>query len=610
VPQKTTAGCFPKNDALDSALTDPPAFIGVAVLDPVSALAFEMHASKGIFALLLGSGLSRAAKIPTGWEITLELVKRVAALNGADTSGDPAAWYKAETGEDPDYSKLLDSLATTPAQRQQVIKPFIEPSEAEIDRGEKRPTAAHRSIAQMMAKGYVRVVVTPNFDRLLEQALADIGVHATVLSSADHVAGAMPLTHSGPTVIKIHGDYLDTRIRNTFAELSGYAPELNVMLDRVFDEYGLVVCGWSADWDLALKAAIDRAPSRRFPLYWASRGAPSASAMSLIQRRAGKIIEIVAADDFFDQLEQKTRALESMSRPHPLSTEMAVALLKEYLPEPRHQIRLHDLLVGERNRTLDLLASQTFDTNNWDPAVFSEQAQRYEGALSTLLPLAYYAGIWSQGEQSRIWADTIVEFASRGRNVSGVTVLVDLIAYPASLILHAYLLGTVVGKRPEQFGSVATYRADFGNVGGFALGDRLNASTLVSDGGQGRFKSIPALAQRNFAASDQIANVLRPISLNELRSGSAFDDAFARVEVALSLGFAERLAADRKGDDFWSPVGRFCYQGEVRSRIFDEWQADYAKRGSASFPSVMAGLDDAPRFEDLKRLARRSGFYG
>jgi hypothetical protein len=82
------------------------------LLDPVSALAFEMHSSKGVFALLLGSGISRSAKIPTGWEITMELASRVAALKGADTQGDPAAWYLAATDKELDYSNLLDELAT------------------------------------------------------------------------------------------------------------------------------------------------------------------------------------------------------------------------------------------------------------------------------------------------------------------------------------------------------------------------------------------------------------------------------------------------------------------------------------------------------------------
>lgn len=582
-----------------------------ALLDPVSSLAFEMHASKGMFALLLGSGISRTAKIPTGWEITLELVRRVAAVRGADTNGDPASWYKAHAGEDPDYSKLLDALATTPTQRQQLIQPFIEPDQAEIARGEKRPTAAHRAIAQLMGKGFIRVVITTNFDRLLEQALAEIGVHASVLSSEDHIAGAMPLVHAGPTIIKVHGDYLDTRIKNTISELSTYGPQLDKLLDRVFDEYGLVVCGWSADWDVALKAAIDRAPSRRFPMYWASRGAPSASADAIISRRAGKLVQIVAADDFFAELEDKVRAVEAINRPHPLSAELAVAMLKEYVPEPKHRIRLHDLLVGERNRTLNALASQVFETNHWDPPVFAAQTNRYESSLGTLVPLAYQSGMWFDREQTQFWAETIVQFATRGRNTGGVTVLVDLMAYPAMLIMYAYLLGAVVSQKMGEFGFLSTHQADFGGgYGRMALADRLNASALISDGGQGRFKCIPAQSNKKLAASEQVAGVLRPVSRNDLVTDVMFDEAFARVELALSLGFAERRAGGRTGDDFWSPLGRFAYQGEIKSKIMEEWKAEYERNGAASRVSIMAGLSAPPRFEELNRLAARFGLFG
>jgi hypothetical protein len=42
--------------------------------DPTTQLAFSMFENTGVYAELLGSGVSRSAGIPTGWEITLELV--------------------------------------------------------------------------------------------------------------------------------------------------------------------------------------------------------------------------------------------------------------------------------------------------------------------------------------------------------------------------------------------------------------------------------------------------------------------------------------------------------------------------------------------------------
>src|SRR5258708_40371867 len=54
------------------------------------------------------------------------------------------------------------------------------------------------------------------------------------------VKGAVPLTHSGCTVIKVHGDYRDVRLRNTSEELANYDSDLNKLLDQTFDEYGLI----------------------------------------------------------------------------------------------------------------------------------------------------------------------------------------------------------------------------------------------------------------------------------------------------------------------------------------------------------------------------------
>jgi hypothetical protein len=34
------------------------------------------------------------------------------------------------------------------------------------------------------------------------------------------------------------------------------------LLDRILDEFGLIVCGWSADWDTTLRAGMREAMRR------------------------------------------------------------------------------------------------------------------------------------------------------------------------------------------------------------------------------------------------------------------------------------------------------------------------------------------------------------
>ena len=137
------------------------------MIDSIDALAFSMHSAKGVYALLLGSGVSRSAAIPTGWEIVLDLVEKLAALKGEDCEPKPALWYQNHFGKEPDYSELLDELTKGSAEtRQQVLAKYIEPTQDEREQGLKMPTEAHKAIASLVASGHIQVILTTNFDRL------------------------------------------------------------------------------------------------------------------------------------------------------------------------------------------------------------------------------------------------------------------------------------------------------------------------------------------------------------------------------------------------------------------------------------------------------------
>ena len=66
--------------------------------------------------MLKGSGVSVGAGISTGWQVVLDLMSKVARVLGEDPGDDLAGWYQERCGEEPDYSKLLDPLAKSPAE--------------------------------------------------------------------------------------------------------------------------------------------------------------------------------------------------------------------------------------------------------------------------------------------------------------------------------------------------------------------------------------------------------------------------------------------------------------------------------------------------------------
>ena len=375
------------------------------MIDPVHSLAFSIQANPGVYALLLGSGVSRAAKIPTGWEITLDLVRKLANLHGEATDPDTEGWYRDKFNEEANYSSLLDTLARTQAERQGILRAYIEPNDQERENGEKQPTAVHRAIATLVAQGFVKVVLTTNFDRLIELALQEAGIAPKVLSTPEEVESMLPPTHTKCCVFKVHGDYQDIRIRNTPAELAEYPPVFDQLLDRIFDEFGLIVCGWSGEWDVALRKAICRAPSRRFTTYWAAHREPGEEAAKLLNHRDAQVIPIEDADTFFQTVQQHVESIDRYSQPHPLSTEAAVASLKRYLSEPRFRIQLSDLVDGTVGRIVEVTSGEGFDMYNPEPTTESVTARvrAYEAACSTLLAMATVGGFWAEEAHVPVW---------------------------------------------------------------------------------------------------------------------------------------------------------------------------------------------------------------
>ena len=401
------------------------------MIAPIHSLAFSIQANPGVYAVLIGSGVSRAANIHTGWEITLDLIRQLTELDEEKNDLDPVSWYQQKFDREPDYSDLLDNLAKTPAERQQLLRRYFEPDDTEREQGKKEPTVAHRAIAALAKQGFIKVIVTTNFDRLVETALKDAGIEPTILSFPDQIQGALPLIHMPQCcVFKVHGDYLDSRIRNTPTELDEYPPEFDQLLDRIFDEFGLIVCGWSGEWDSALRSAICRAKSRRFTTYCTVRGEPSDKAQKLIEHRRAQVIPIADADTFFQTVQEHVESIETFSRPHPLSTEAAVASLKRYLPEPRYRIQLSDLINTTVEEIVEMTSGEAFSVEgvSLTRESVTERVHRYEVACETLLAMALIGGYWAEKEHYPIWQQALQRLSSR-RYSSGTVVWLNLQSY-------------------------------------------------------------------------------------------------------------------------------------------------------------------------------------
>jgi hypothetical protein len=581
------------------------------MINPLHSLAFSVYENPGVYCILLGSGASRAAEIPTGWEVTLDLVRRVAALDGVTDQTDWVGWYKRVHGSEPGYSDLLDQLATTPDERRSILHSYIEPTPEELEAGKKIPTKAHRAIAGLVQAGYIKVILTTNFDRLIENALREVGVEPTVIGSDDALKGAVPLAHSRCYVVKLHGDYLDTRILNTEAELSFYPPSINTLLDRIIDEHGLIVSGWSGDWDPALRAAITRAPNRRYPMFWAARGEPSKVATDVITQRAGKIIRTDSADTLFETLARLVSSQADAKKQNPQSIELMVASTKRFLAKPEFRIQL-DELVGEEARKLDRTL-QTADfalTGVFSNELIVQRIARFESATEPLGRIAGVLGRWGSETEQRMITDLLTQFGVRD-SAGGLNVLINLRTYSAVLILYAYGLGLLTARR----------YADLFNVFSFPLVTNRDTVTSVVghlllgswQGGENEiWRLLPDLEKRKTALSDHLHDVFQSWSQDYLFAPGNYTPLFEEFELLGSLAFItnseskETLLAAVSGPNgsnfVWTPIGRVSWDGQTRRRILDKWKiqqtteelmrAGFASADGEYFELALKSLDN------------------
>ena len=525
-------------------------------------LVLSLQSSPGVYALLLGSGVSRAAGIPTGWEIVKDLIRRLATASGEEMLPDAETWYKAKFVQEPSYADLLERICPTSAERSSLLASYFEPTAEEREQGIKVPTAAHKSIAALVKDGFIKVILTTNFDRLLEIALEEEGLTPDVISSDDMLSGSIPYVHSKCTILKLNGDYKDTRIKNTPEELSNYSPALNACLDRVFDEFGLIICGWSGEWDVALCNAILRCPTRRFTTYWCTIGEPKEEAKRIIQHRHAELIHIREANTAFNELLDKVQALQDMAIPSPISGSMAVALTKRYLSEEKYRIRLHDLILNELEHAYNECSSLKFNvehpgTTERLKSEFLNQLKRYESVTDVLLNILGTVGYFDNRlyhEQITTCVNRLLETSVQG----GSEVLLNLRRYPALLIAYTVGINALVARNFQCLAAVLIEPRVVENDANIPGITHLFPGGVFSHD-VGKWLPIPGADRRLTPANDYMQIQVRDKLRNTMPSDQVFVIAFDIFEYLTTITYAD-LLMPTNATRFWAPTGCFGWR--------------------------------------------------
>jgi hypothetical protein len=556
-------------------------------IEPVHQLAVTLNTSPMLYACVLGSGVSRSAGVPTGWEVLLDLTRTHAGLlNEREAAeADPASWFARRYGHEPDYSDIVNALAPTSALRRNLLEQYFTTHDpATGERREHEPTPAHRAIARLVRLRLVRVIVTTNFDRLMEIALREAGVARTeVVSLAEEAANCYPFHASEAFVFKIHGDWRDLGLRNSRDELAAYPDPIATLLRRILDEHALIVCGWSAEYDTALREAIGTF-HRRFPVYWVD---PKCGEQAQKLCSALKATYIAAtADAFFQELEPAVTVLQRLGPPERLTGRVLVLRAQRAI-EAKRNIEV-ETLVSDATRELVYWITGRRDARPRNETEQADQLASAERASEPLCRLA--AALAHYGADARTISLALSRLLSAASTKYPLENPVN--AYPAVLLAFSWGIGAAA-RTGWEAAILPLVAAGSGHSAGELIVPPGSNEHLFQYGGEGKGSPIAVWGAH-------MADVIYDFSDEWFARRSEFDRLFDRFDLLVSIRSAPL-------GEWWIP--RCMVERDVAGRFsrwdepFEEWFVPtIERRDDSPLAAVLYGIDK--QWPDLVQAMR------
>ncbi|MFF0283600.1 SIR2 family protein [Rhodococcus aetherivorans] len=460
-----------------------------------------------------------------------DLIIRIAQTHGTELHRDTAEdWYQKQFGTEPTYEGVLEQLGPTPAARKAILREAFEPG------GQlPKPTNAHRAVARLMRAGALRIVVTMNFDRLFEQALRDEGVEPEIVATEAAATAIGPLHQVRACIIHLHGEYKDSEsMRNTIDELSAYPPRMQALIDQIAGEYGLIIAGWSAEYDPVLRSTIETHYPRRYRAIWIDPFDLKDKAREALTRLQGTPIR-ASADEAFPHLADAVNSLATRRARNPLTLPVAIDTAKRELSGGHTAISLHDRLHAEF-RCLHNLEdlSRTDGTEDEYMALVARLEEASAVAVGLVAVLAY----WGTADTDRWWIDEIARFAHVTPASSSNAAVWKARRVIGSRLLYAAGIGAVAARRYDTLKDLAQLTTPSYTDGNqdsvFAVCSADTAYDRVAGGARRQYEQLQPVLDRALGLTHD-----------------ALDDAWQRFEILrLSVLVLTHPEFESKRDEF------------------------------------------------------------
>lgn len=251
------------------------------------------------FAFFLGAGASKQSGIIIANEMIRHFKEQIIAqccpdeFKTDDEKKDWLAeqdWYKADGSE---YCKCFERFEPKEIGRQRYIEKIIEKA---------APSFGYVVLANLMASEHINTIITTNFDDLVYSACTTFTGLRPIVYAYGLLASEMRFTAKRPKILKLHGDYLYSTLKNTDSELDSQDPNMIRQVRQVLSEYGLIVVGYGGGDESVMKVLSDI--SERNDLYWCiHRGAKiNADVEKLLRDKRGYLVEIDGFDEMMNEV--------------------------------------------------------------------------------------------------------------------------------------------------------------------------------------------------------------------------------------------------------------------------------------------------------------------
>lgn len=270
-------------------------------LNPSSPYYEHEHNKRPHFAIFLGAGASVESGIHSADQMITDFIKRICAVECPEIKkdGEKDKWlkennyYKTETDK---YGSLFEKCFPTEVDRREYI-------ESQVDG--KVPSLGYIALAHLIKTKIVDTIITTNFDDLVYIACTSYTDIRPVVYSLGGFASEIGATTNRPRVLKLHGDFLFSRLKNTEIEIQNQDLNMAQQVQQILEFYrGIIVIGYSGNDDSIIRL-LSTIPNGKY-FYWCvyKDEKVNEAVEKLIREKNGWIVRTDGFDKLFDEIRQ------------------------------------------------------------------------------------------------------------------------------------------------------------------------------------------------------------------------------------------------------------------------------------------------------------------